>query len=78
LKHAEAEHVSITLMQKNDQLLLEIEDDGVGFDSEAAHESGGLGIHGMHERAARIGAQLDLQSEAGHGTRLTVTMEIQP
>jgi signal transduction histidine kinase len=78
LKHAEAEHVSITLMQKNDQLLLEIEDDGVGFDSEAAHESGGLGIHGMHERAARIGAQLDLQSEADHGTRLTVTMEIQP
>ena len=69
LKHARAAHVDVALERHADHLSLIIEDDGVGFDpSNAPNASQGLGLVGMRERAALIGADLQVESTAGCGT----------
>lgn len=50
---------------------LRIEDDGCGFDPQAA-PADRLGLRIMHERAAAIGADIRIQSRTGHGTQLEV------
>ena len=75
LRHAHAEHVAIHLSGDNGRLLLEVEDDGVGFDPvEAAHRSRRLGLTSMEERARRLNGSLDIHSAAGEGT--TVRLEV--
>jgi signal transduction histidine kinase len=69
-KHAEASQVAVLLRFNPDAVTLSIGDDGRGFDAgSVATESLGLGI--MHERAARIGARLDVSSQPGRGTTVT-------
>jgi PAS domain S-box-containing protein len=72
LKHARAQNVTIYLSFQEAQSSLEICDDGVGFNPDEIQASGGLGIHGMKERAQRIGAQLEIHSAPGQGTRIRV------
>jgi signal transduction histidine kinase len=72
LKHAFARRVSVSLEQDERVLILEIADDGVGFDPSTAVEGGGLGLDGMIERAVQMGAELVLDSEPGAGTRVRV------
>jgi signal transduction histidine kinase len=75
LKHAGAEHVTVRLRTGDGGLRLEVEDDGVGFDpSSATVRSRSLGMTSMRERAARLGGRLDVRSEPGVGT--SVTLEI--
>ena len=69
LKHARAAQVDVALERHADHVSLIIEDDGVGFDpSNAAMLTGGVGLVGMRERAALIGADLQIESTAGGGT----------
>ncbi len=71
IKHAHAQRVQVRLRYTQDCVHLEIEDDGVGFDP-ACVGRGGMGLDGMRERAARIGAHLAVESMPGQGTRMTV------
>ena len=74
LRHAEAEHVWVRLGAEDGRLVLEVRDDGVGFDpGAAAVRSRRLGLTSMEERAQRLGGQLTLRSEPGAGT--TVRLE---
>ena len=67
IKHAEATQVSIHLQHSEEQTLMEIQDNGRGFDTQAVSpENLGLGI--MRERAEAIDAQLKIQSDVGAGT----------
>ena len=69
VKHARAARVDVALERHADHVSLIIEDDGVGFDpSNAAMLTGGVGLIGMRERAALIGADLQIESTAGGGT----------
>ncbi len=69
LKHSQASHVAVRLRADGDGLLLEVEDDGVGFDPEApGTRSRRLGLTSMEERAQRLGATLELVSAPGAGT----------
>ena len=70
LKHSGAEQVTVSLRIGPEQVALEVADDGIGFDSQAAQAGGGLGLRGMYERAAELGGKLSLQSGPGQGTRL--------
>jgi PAS domain S-box-containing protein len=72
-KHARADHVDVVLERSADHVSLIIEDDGVGFDASNAETVGeGLGLIGMHERAALAGADLQIESTPGRGTTVIV------
>jgi signal transduction histidine kinase/ligand-binding sensor domain-containing protein len=78
VKHARASHVSIHLEMAGRELSLRVADNGRGFEQdEAFSEVGGhFGLLGMRERAERLGGELRLHSEPGHGTEVAVTVPI--
>jgi PAS domain S-box-containing protein len=72
-KHAHASRVDVLLESRDDSVILVVEDDGIGFDpSDAAVTERGVGLLGMRERAALIGADFQLESNAGEGTSIFV------
>jgi PAS domain S-box-containing protein len=74
-KHARAEHVEIVLVRRPDHVSLVVEDDGVGFDPGTTSGAGrGFGLLGMQERAAMVGATLEIESAVGEGTTILVRM----
>jgi signal transduction histidine kinase len=72
LRYAEATRIDIALLHSPDRVELYIRDDGRGFDPQTIPE-GHLGISIMRERAVKIGADLQIHSQAGHGTEISVT-----
>jgi two-component system, NarL family, sensor histidine kinase UhpB len=76
VRHADAQRVLVRISQERGALLLSVADDGRGFDVERvmASEERGLGLFGMRERAAYIGAQVVIRSERGVGTEVRVTV----
>lgn len=69
-KHAQATHVAVILERRGDRLLFIVEDNGQGFAVDDGDRSrhNGLGLVGMHERAALIGARIHIESTVGRGT----------
>ncbi|MCX7682594.1 MAG: PAS domain S-box protein [Anaerolineae bacterium] len=72
IRHARATRVDVLLERRNDRVIVIVEDDGVGFDVEAAKLSGRLGLLGMQERAEMLGGWLTIESTAGVGTAVFV------
>ncbi len=70
VKHADASLISVTLRKIDDSLVLEIRDDGKGFDSRKLPFSSGIGISGMMERAHLAGGRLKVVSQPGRGTTI--------
>jgi PAS domain S-box-containing protein len=78
-KHSRATSVEVILERRTDSVLLVVEDDGVGFDTGNHKEAGGgFGLLGMQERAALVGATLQIESAAGKGTSILVRMAAGP
>ncbi len=78
--HSHAKHVTIEAGISDGQLVLEVEDDGQGFDvsrvrAERASE-GHLGLVGVEERAKQSGGSFSLSSEPGKGTRIVATLAL--
>jgi signal transduction histidine kinase/ligand-binding sensor domain-containing protein len=72
-KHAAATAARVALTCSPEQVVLIIADDGRGFEmSDGAAASPGMGMESMRERAAKIGAQLRIDSQLGVGTTVTV------
>jgi two-component system, chemotaxis family, CheB/CheR fusion protein len=68
-KHAHATRVDVVLAASDGNVVLVVEDDGIGFNlQEAAGRQRGFGLAGMRERATLIGATLQVESEPGKGT----------
>jgi len=78
-KHASAANVEVILERRTDHVVLIIEDDGAGFEP-ASRETAteGFGLLGMRERAALVGATLEIESSAGNGTAIFVRMTTNP
>ncbi|HMM86173.1 type IV pili methyl-accepting chemotaxis transducer N-terminal domain-containing protein [Azohydromonas sp.] len=72
-KHAEAREVWVEV-QAAPQWRFEVRDDGVGFDADAPHDETHVGLGIMHERARRIGAQVQVDAVPGAGTCVTLTL----
>lgn len=73
VRHAKAQHASVSLVARAKELDVTVRDDGVGFEPELARaaitaERGRLGILGMTERAALAGGVLAVESSPGRGT----------
>jgi signal transduction histidine kinase len=70
VKHAQARQVDLCLRQAQEAVLLEVRDDGVGFDPAGAFP-GHLGLHSMQERITQLGGALSIESTPGEGTTIT-------
>ena len=75
IKHAHATRVNLRLTQENGKVLLEIVDNGCGFDMHTEYP-GHFGLHTMRERAEQFGGSLVLQSAQGTGTQVQVKLPI--
>jgi len=79
-RHAQAKHASLVISFSAEAVTLRVVDDGVGFSvprnpaEYALH--GHYGLLGLHERAELIGATLEISSNPGNGTELTVALQL--
>ena len=75
LRHADASKITVRLSQDDGQLMLEVADDGSGFDPGRPElRSKHLGLTSMEERARELGGRLEIRSIQGSGT--TVALEV--
>jgi PAS domain S-box-containing protein len=70
VRYARAKKVTVDLQTRSDWIILDIRDNGVGFDIERVRDGGGMGIHNMEQRAKRLGGRLEISSRPGEGTRI--------
>jgi len=82
VKHAGARGMVVRVAVDDDVVVLEINDDGKGFDAPAYFRkppaSAGLGLIGMRERVAHFGGVFRVTSRVGAGTRLYVSVPVEP
>jgi signal transduction histidine kinase len=75
-KHARASRVGLTLSYLDDVVLLDVRDDGVGFNASAVAKAGpsddgsGFGVLGMRARLHRVAGSLEIESTVGEGTTI--------
>jgi signal transduction histidine kinase len=72
-RHAAASEVIITLERTPDACVLEIRDDGHGFDAQAIRKTS-FGLAGMEERVLMLGGQIEVLSAPGAGTAIKVSL----
>jgi signal transduction histidine kinase len=79
-KHAQARHVVITLSYMNNLVALDVQDDGVGFDTNqppresSDHSKGGFGLVGMRKRVEQLRGTLLIESAPGEGSTVMVAV----
>jgi signal transduction histidine kinase len=79
VRHANARQAFLQISFEDHEVLLEVRDDGVGFEMPKSPTdfapSGHFGLLGIRERSELIGGRLEVQSGAGQGTRLSVRLK---
>src|SRR5215203_5139458 len=75
-RHSVADRIHITVGVSGSKLQAEVSDNGRGFDSTKT-TAGGMGLHGMRERAHALGGALEISSKAGEGTKVYFEMALQ-
>lgn len=73
-RHSEAKHVDILLTRRDGHFLMEVTDNGVGFDPGESHRMSSLGLIGMKERALSIGGEIQISSHPGEGTTVRLLL----
>lgn len=75
-KHAQAHRVSVSLRRDGDKIRINVEDDGVGFDTLeiGSHlaRTGGFGLFSIRERLSHFGGHIEINSRQGKGTRVNL------
>lgn len=72
-RHSQASHADIQLFGHDNELVVTIEDNGVGFDVNAR---GGMGLTQMKARTEALNGKLEINSSAAHGTSLLITVPL--
>jgi signal transduction histidine kinase len=79
-KHAHASTVTITLSYMEDEIMLDVQDDGCGFDLDVLPISlepmSGFGLQALRERVERVGGMLSIESTPGEGTTIAVALSL--
>jgi signal transduction histidine kinase len=79
-KHAEAKHVTLTVKEGNGNVVIQIKDDGKGFDiieSQTKHiTERGMGLAAIHERARMLGGTIEISSKENEGSHITLAIPI--
>lgn len=80
-KYAEADFIDVRFWREGDLFIVQVQDDGVGFDLEEVNSSynerGSLGLVNMRERAERISGSLRVESAPGSGTTVTMVIPLE-
>lgn len=75
-KHAQARTAKVSITRDGDQVRLDVEDDGVGFDSAeigpSVDTTGKFGLFSIRVRLEPLGGHMEVESKPGHGTRVTL------
>lgn len=74
LRHAESDWVEITLTDDDENVVIQVIDNGIGFD--ASDVAGGMGIANMRSRVQRLGGVMTIDSAKGEGTRIEVRLPV--
>ncbi len=77
-KHASASRVGVTLTFDETDVILDVRDDGSGFDPAAPRRSSSFGLGVMRERAQRLAGTFTLESAAGAGTAVSASIPALP
>lgn len=75
VRHAGAKKITVSMSAADDQLVLEISDNGKGFDQNADF-TGHLGLRSMHERVEQVGGTLIINSSSCHGTQIVAAVPL--
>ena len=78
IKHANARNITVQLSQFPGQLLIMVEDDGVGFILTEAlkHNMTRSGVKNLMERCNLVGAEIDVDTQPGHGCTITIKIPL--
>jgi signal transduction histidine kinase len=74
-RHSQADTAKIVVRQEENRIVLTIQDNGKGFD---VRKEKGLGLLGIEERVTQLGGDLDVLSEEGRGTLISVVLPLLP
>jgi len=78
VKHAQAANVTMRLSYLPSVVMLQVEDDGCGFDVRAQTQRPAWGLLGMEERATLLGGYVAIQSQPGHGAHVEMMIPYHP
>ncbi len=81
LKHAQAQHVNVSLWSEDGLLKVGVDDDGRGFsppNGSGQLEGGGFGLFSIRERLQPYNGRLDIKSRPGEGTLITIAVPMIP
>jgi signal transduction histidine kinase len=75
LKHSDASHILVQIIQEEDRIAFTVQDDGKGFDPALATE--GMGIQNTRDRIKSFGGTMDIVSAIGEGTEINAELRIE-
>ena len=80
VKHAQAQHIEVCVEASDNQLLVTVLDDGIGFDYEqvetGATPNGHFGLFSIRERLEHMGGRFQIETAPGHGTKVQLTIPV--
>jgi len=71
-RHSQADTVTVTLKSENDEVILVVQDNGIGYDADRITR--GIGLESMRERLAAVTGDLEISSLQSQGTRVVATV----
>ncbi len=74
-RHAQASAVQVAVRGEAGRIVLSVQDDGSGFDTERVRGMG-LGLRGMEERVRHLGGTFEIDSRPGRGTRVAIALPL--
>jgi len=77
LRHARSDRIKVHLVQRDEQLAIEVSDRGVGFDPTHVSRNS-FGLEGIRQRARLFNGHAEIDSRPGRGTRITVLLPLTP
>ncbi|NMC39813.1 MAG: hypothetical protein GYA43_01365 [Bacteroidales bacterium] len=75
-RHSKAGRVKVVLQMKDEELFLEVADDGIGIKESDLMNPKAFGLTGIRERARLLGGKAEIKGIAGNGTNIKVTIPL--
>lgn len=76
VKHAKAANIVVQCSENEDHLYITVEDDGIGFDMEKAHQGKGIGLSNIENRVSILEGTVEIDSKLGEGTTFNIDIPL--